>query len=764
PEIFNETISILKDIVLLAETKLGWKVNDAAEWARVDDEHEHRFFAQISISFNSIIRFCVAFNLYESCNDGLEDFLSARPPLMIGINSPAGIPYTPQCKNLQKLGLDAVAEAHDFFHSRPITLMDAFDIFPKLSNLRKHVFPPMDRAFKNLQPVHIGSADSDTPTVQASKSYTEKLDEFEKTFLDPKRTLNTLGQLVIGVRSYVNARNLQMFCARLDKLIDSTDVGEASLRAQPNIIARLCDAKRIRAELEVALQYQKAVNHLYKAEMIKLPEPEETKKVLLFAFDQDRVLPSFIVPMLPKFAELGFIAYNLADDPFVNPVVPIWPHTATLSPDFRDIIGDHDTAAELLNDWTIDLENGNLICDGVNYFQGLYERVGRVLKIFTIDWSLPSTIRYVNTWIKQMDRLIFVLKDVLAYCELTQTTVTLFSLQSHFAPYFAMKVFADAHPDHINHITISSSYEAWKTNVSGAPLSTVVLQNNTIFKEPTLPAFGLKQDFEAWFADVFQSKRDFYKAQALELVGVERAGSLTAETYELLEKIKSHQGKRKIFCALGKIPYDLAVPSQGGPGHSSMKDWLNHTVSLFRETDGILLVKPHPHEKNMAIANGGNEGFLDLIHEEMGENVIVLPHHGLSLQRLVGVVDVFLCWNGSSIAELGAQGAKIVAADDWAARNYPIDVLLPESRSDYGKMIVGEKDIEMHPDFQIKSTAYVNFLVEAPFAMRFPFATRSSTNIDFNNSKIHLSTLNSRDIRAFNDTYGWLIERSVRHC
>ena len=483
-------------------------------------------------------------------------------------------------------------------------------------------------------------------------------------------------------------------------------------------------------------------------------EDQQPRPVLVLAIDQCRITPGLVAPLSVMLRASGASFYNLQHNRLTNSVVTPWPYSPRLSADSAAIIGVETGPDEFLCEWTTDLENGVLVTEGVNYYQGLYERVGRKLKVYDVDWGLPAARTYARQWIRQLDRTVFALNGVREAAEQRALPVRFVTAQSHFAPWSAYRVYASAHPQFLEHITVSSSYENWATNMSGEPLSTLALLNNTRRPSPSLPAFGTAEGFRRFLNTEHSEHRERHERQADELTRMERAGAPSTLTSQYVDLMRSDRQSGKIvFCLLGKIPYDLAVPYQGGPAHDSMGDWLNHTVSVIGSAErSVLYVKPHPHELNTSIAARPRQAFVELIRESDTDHVVVLPHRGVNLQHLLPVVDVFLVWNGSSIAELGSQGANVVACDDWAALNYPIDVFLPEDRHHYEAILTGRRSVEMSPRFEELSKAHIAFLTSAPFSFDCPMVHRSSTNTMFNSARVQfaeftIESLESLDAR-----------------
>lgn len=574
--------------------------------------------------------------------------------------------------------------------------------------------------------------------------------------------LSSLARLIEGLLPAVEQK----------KLLKSTEKTISDLTAHPirlgdeNTVARIADIERMEREIGVFEDYEKAINELLKHGALK-PDADRAigsgERIVLFSMIQDRVSPVVLVSLMPILQKAGARFFNLIDDGMTNDVVRPWPFTPRLTPNFEAIQSPEEEKNSLLNTWVVAPERREISCNGVNYYEGFYERISRVLKVYSVDWTLPHARHFLDLWLRQSDRAIAALDKVRIVLKQKSAKATLVSLQSQFAPYFVMKMYADRHPECFEHVTLSSSYENWATNVSGKPVSSLTILNNTLHPQPSAPAFGRTDHFEKWFSTDFVNNRKHFAGITKKMTGIARAGALSSEAREILEPVykrkhggksgafsrlgrlsmsggrsKPREGQVRVFCALGKIPYDLAVPYQGGPAHRDIKDWLNHTIEVFSGCDDILFVKPHPHELNYAISHKPNETFLDLIeNKKLPDNIIILPYRGVSLQDLFPLVDHFLCWNGSSIPELGSQGFSILACDDWARKNYPVEVALPLDRDHYEKMLRGESDIVMHPQFRERCTAYVPYMVEAPFAIRNPYVGRSATNTDFNRAWIN---------------------------
>jgi hypothetical protein len=475
----------------------------------------------------------------------------------------------------------------------------------------------------------------------------------------------------------------------------------------------------------------------------------KSKDVVLFALSGCTVTAPLFSAITIPLIEKGVAFYNLEDNGFENKIVKPWLKTERLMADTSNCIGVERLITEPLNEgWNIDLLKGIMELDGINYYQGMYERMSRLFKVFDLDWNMPSVQLFYEQWFAKVDRLLFVLKQVKEVAIQEGLNVRLVSLQSQFNPWYAMKMFSAHNSSIFNHITIGSSYENWKNNMETDSLTTFAMLNNTTSPAPSMPAFGTKKGFELWYESYYLKFRKEADALSRNLINIKRSGSAKSEFLSKhADFINSKKlSGSKVFCILGKIPYDMAVPYQGGPAHTDMSDWLNHTINTVENSDNLLLVKPHPHELNYEISAKPIQGFTGMIKSNSLKNTFVLPHRGVNIQDLFEYVDVFLCWNGSAIAELGAQRKKVIACDDWADKNYPINVYLPSSRLDYENILSANKEVVMHDGFVEKSQAYIVYLTEAPFSIQYPFVSRSSTNTKFHEVPIVIDQFNEENI------------------
>ncbi|UFI05712.1 hypothetical protein [Roseibium aggregatum] len=502
------------------------------------------------------------------------------------------------------------------------------------------------------------------------------------------------------------------------------------------------------------------------AKVVGIPKSAEEiadgSSIFLFAADQCRNTPVLMSAFVPVLAGDGVSFFNLYENGFNNDIVRLWPLSPRIGATGDYLIGNELPRFERVCNWEIDLENGVLKVNGLDIFQPFYERLSRVQKRFDIDYTSPQAQTYIIPWLLIADRTVVALEKLREVAKQKNLKICFAGMQGHFVPWGIYRCFAVANPENFAFVDLNSSYENWKTNMRGQHVETIVARRRRdLVNGPSQPAFGSRENFQQWYEQEYLKRPEYFSKLRDQLIGERRTVSeavdpINTRIGDAIRKCRSSQGA--VACLLGKLPYDMGVPTMGGPAHSDMKDWLNHTIAVLKESNNLLLIKPHPHELNYKISSKSRQSFLGLIEDEISDNVILLGHHEFNLQDLNPIVDCFLLWNGSSIAELGAAGSNVIASDYWAGENYPIQLTVPSDRRDYERLLLNLRDLKMHPAFESLSSAYVCYLVEAPFAATFDLAHRSATNVNFNKSDYRPDILCQMTSTQFRERYAHIAE------
>ncbi len=411
------------------------------------------------------------------------------------------------------------------------------------------------------------------------------------------------------------------------------------------------------------------------------------------------------------------------------------PNLPTLGNQNNTIVGKVKHWNESFNQWIEDFENKEVICSNTNIYQGVFEQISRWQKRFSVDFDSLTTKVLWSFFKRIIDRNLYIID----YCikHNNNTPISFLSITSHYPPWSIVRD-KSLQPDNrvLSFIHVCPTYENYLHNMKNDTLSTITALNLTKYRNSRIAGFGASELFLEY------TKREYGNTVLPNKTKAELAQNQTGEYMNQIEQARK-DGKT-IICLLGKIVYDLAVPNMSGT-FSDMKTWVQETIEFVSQRDDMLvLVKPHPHEVNYSISQYPNESFLDFVEVD-SPNIYLMGHHEAGLDKLIGQIDAFILWNGTSVIELANEKENIIVCDDWAKKDYPIDLYQPVNKEEYYNAILNAKEWDKNSELATRrqrlAYLYVEYMKNGDFFARNPGVVRSSTNIDWNNTYINLNKI-----------------------
>jgi len=342
----------------------------------------------------------------------------------------------------------------------------------------------------------------------------------------------------------------------------------------------------------------------------------------------------------------------------------------------------HDGEVDL--DWHIDWVGKKVFCNGVNYYQGIYEQLSARFRRFHIDIEDPSIKRVFNLQIKYADLMLRVCEKISSTILDKGIPAVLLAGNSHISPYSVFRDYClSQNNPKLRFVASNVAYENYYSNLGGKFSGSMAVVDMTLHRTCRAPFLAIKERFEKWYLDNMNDPS--IESRVNLLLSANRVARENQAISPNLQKVRDakKQGK-KIVCCLGKILCDLAVPYDGGPAHSDIVDWLNHTIDAVRDNPNILLlIKPHPHELRPEIALDLVEFLRDVIPQKLPENVIFLDHKEFNVAEMAGLLDLAILWNGTSALELTIMGVPVMMCSHFGRHDYPVELIYPKSRSQY---------------------------------------------------------------------------------
>lgn len=441
---------------------------------------------------------------------------------------------------------------------------------------------------------------------------------------------------------------------------------------------------------------------------------------------------SMVVPVLLELKRQGYAVVQLDEGMLRNEPTGIeWidKHAGMIE---RVIHTDLDISCGVVNEWMVDWSGRKVIADGINFYQAIFEIMTQKFRAFNFDINDPWIFRWFRYYLIRCDKALTACKSIQREVMARGMPVRFINAGSHSAPFSVYRSFALHHASNydVGFIHMGPAYENYYSNLKSKVATTVSLDNLTKYPLYRLPFLARPDRFEEWL----QQDRLYeqYKEDIDRVLNHNRVGRLDDNTsHSQYEEtlIRAKPAGRKVIGVYGKILCDMAVPFDGGPGHENIADWLRHTVATARSTSNLIVLKPHPHELRPEIARDLNEYWLDLIAEmDIPENVLILPHTGFNNQDLIKYLDLAVLWNGTSSLELCAQGIPVVMASYFGKHDYPIDLIYPESRSDYERLICASEWEQPDRQKMERAALLLKYMGTEEVCVPFTYSHRPVTN------------------------------------
>ncbi|WP_231757166.1 hypothetical protein [Microbulbifer elongatus] len=341
------------------------------------------------------------------------------------------------------------------------------------------------------------------------------------------------------------------------------------------------------------------------------------------------------------------------------------------------------TDGNVVLEWNVDWGARVVSSEGVNFYQGIYEHLSAKFRRSTISLENPLVKESFDQLIMLCDYLLRVCLEIEKAARSAEYPIVIVGSNTHIAPYSVFRDFIlERSIPNLRFVSSNVAYENYYTNLGSKFSGSMAVVDMTLHRTCRAPFLALRHRFEEWY-EVEKNSAEL-NSRFLELIHENRNSGSDEDIPDCHDLIVSakNAGKR-VVCCFGKVLCDLAVPYDGGPAHSDMKDWLQHSVSTVAGSDVLLLIKPHPHELRPEIALDLTEKLEDFLPEDLPENVILLGHRDYNVHELARYIDLAVLWNGTSCLELTGLGVPVIMCSHFGKYDYPVDLIYPENRDSY---------------------------------------------------------------------------------
>ncbi len=457
--------------------------------------------------------------------------------------------------------------------------------------------------------------------------------------------------------------------------------------------------------------------------MAEVPQPTAPKGIVLIAPRNMDHLRRYPLLALREMKRAGWAVI-----PLVRGLLPFEPTgradidilNGALTPQVRVAHHARD-ALPPLDDFDARPADGVLRWGDMDLSHPLWEDASINRRRHSVDWSCPTlqvALGNLASWTEAVGRCLTQARAAQAQHGLPVAAMSLFEAR---LPDCLFRHFCEKHgdPDTFFHLHVANGYQNYFTQFSTNVSEGCVLRNMTRHPEARSASFPLPSHFERFVA----SQAD---APLPNPLAAPKAAQADPDVLARIDAWRAKGGR--VACAFGKVVCDSAVPFDGGPAHSDLRDWINHCIEAVQGSDTLLLIKPHPHELNERIATFPTECFADLIDMPLGDNAVLLGHRDLNIEALRGRLDLGVVYNGTTCIELGAMGIPCLLAGHFAPIDYPIGHDVPRDRADFAAVLRGARAPRVAPDLERRAALWLRYMRREDFILPYRFHTRPVTN------------------------------------
>ncbi|OAM81232.1 hypothetical protein [Devosia elaeis] len=480
-----------------------------------------------------------------------------------------------------------------------------------------------------------------------------------------------------------------------------------------------------------SLQYTDTIDRLsFLAEtsdwLAKVDQPERPNGVVLLASLNCYNTLAMVTPALIEMKRRGFAVGSLMSGVLnQRPPENMHPELGSL---FNCIHRNREDGQVSLA-WEVDWSERRVMCGGINYYQGIYERLSTIYRRATIFIEEEPIASTFMSLLKRCDYVLRACQKVEAAAENSEAPIILLGSNSHVAPYSVIRDFCLGKSlPNLRYVTCNVAYENYYSNLGGKYSRSMAVVDMTLHRECRAPFLAIKSRFDRWYTEFGRS--DAVRERFDNLLSANRSGKAIGSDDEIGRTIQTAREEgRKVVCCFGKILCDLSVPYDGGPAHLDMIDWINHSINIAAKhpNDILLLIKPHPHELRPEIALELTEQLRDVCPPNLPENVVFLGHRDFNIGDLAPMLDTAVLWNGTSSLELTGLGVPVVMAAHFGRHDYPLDLIYPSSRTDYETLLT-EPLPAPNEDLRWRAMALLHYMGTKDVAIPNEYSLRPITN------------------------------------
>lgn len=388
------------------------------------------------------------------------------------------------------------------------------------------------------------------------------------------------------------------------------------------------------------------------------------------------------------------------------------------------------TSGPLQLKWTLDYANKRMEAVGVNFYDCFFEAVTILVRRYEFDWESPDIQRQFRRLLKRTDSVVAWIHNLCGALE-GMSKPPKVAVMSEFAynlPESALRVYLAKKGHGLVHFVYYKNVANYDLVHSKSDISTRVSGlDMTLWPDCRLSFLPARSRFNPWYE---QRKDSPEFLAALEQIRLDLLAGVTETHSDTLDYLREQKacGKR-IICCVGRLLFDQAEHKKGGPAHEDISDWVRHSVEIAAADSGIIvLIRPHPHESNPTAAVRARQALRDVLPRELPPNVLYVDPLEMTVQSLIGIMDLAVLWLGTAAWELSALGIPCAVMSRAGYDQVPFNAIFPQSREEYARLLTTQVIPQPDAETQRRAAACLHYVKTANQTRPYPYAFVRGSN------------------------------------
>lgn len=381
-------------------------------------------------------------------------------------------------------------------------------------------------------------------------------------------------------------------------------------------------------------------------------------------------------------------------------------------------------------EWTIDYEHKRIEAVGVNFYECFFEAITILVRRYEFDWESPDIQRQFRRLLKKTDSTVAWVHNLC--CKLRGMSkppkVAVMSIFAYNLPESALRVYLSQKGQGLVHFIYYRHASNYDLVHSRSDISTRIAGlDMTLWPDCRLSFLPARRRFNPWYE---QRKNSPQFLAELEQIRKDLLAGVIEQHNDMLDYLREQkaQGKR-IICCIGRLLFDQAEHKPGGPAHADIRDWLCHTVEIAASNPNIIvLIRPHPHESNPVAAVRSRQTLRDVLPRELPPNVLYVDPLEMTVQSLIGIMDLAVIWLGTAAWELSALGIPCAVMSNSGYDQVPFNAIFPQSREEYVRLLTTEAMPKLDEDTRLRGAACLHYVKNANMTRPYPYAFVRANN------------------------------------